>query len=167
VSAARLALVESESAQQSAAVLRRRDPYTLDRIVAAAGNGYARAGRGKAVAKAHGLSVSRASRYRAGDAGSPLAHALLWLATSPLTTAYPALVEAQALVAQEQVKPMTAEQLVRRRAALMQEKFDLDRDVMLAAYDGDEEVAENAHAKLAALHMEALAITRQLRQATR
>jgi transcriptional regulator with XRE-family HTH domain len=148
-------------------MLRARDPYRMDAIVNAAGTGYARAGRGKAIAKAHGLSVSRASRYRAGDAGSPLAHALLWLASSPLTTAYPALVEAQALVAQEQVKPMTAEQLTRRRAALMQEKFDLDRDVMLAAYDGDEEVAENAHAKLAALHMEALAITRQLRKVRR
>jgi hypothetical protein len=138
--------------------------WTRAAAVTFSARAYRAAGRGKALAAAEGVHVSTACRYQQGVVYSPLAKALRTLAEHPRTTAYPALVEALTLVNMTEIGPHTRAELLRRRAELIGQKFELDSLVMRAAYDGDEDMAEDAHASLAALHLELLAIVRTLKE---
>lgn len=152
----------------AAAQLRTREPWRLDALIQYSGDAYRRAARtAKHVATAHGLSVSRAVRYRQGDPSAPLTHALTSLATAERTTAWPALVEGIALVTQLEIEKLSEADLVNRRAELDGRSFDLNRDAHHAIYAGDDAEAERVHAELAALHLEQLAIVRVLREKRR
>jgi hypothetical protein len=147
----------------AATALRKRDPYRLQQIITYSGRGYRSAGTGKQVAAAHDLHRTRGTRYQIGDVSAPLTHALLALSECEFTTAYPALVQALALVFMAETDGQSDEALRARRAELVQEKFGLDAAAYAAIYDGDDAAAEDAHEKLAALHLELLAILRRLR----
>jgi hypothetical protein len=94
-----------------------------------AGWGYARAGRGKHVARAHGVNVSTGTRYRQGVAYSPLAKALAVLAAADKTTAWPLLTEARILVARAELETLPTPALIQRRADLEYAEISLNAEV--------------------------------------
>jgi hypothetical protein len=142
---------------------RRSRPWVRDLCVFRSGEAYRRAGRSKAIAAAHGgLHVSRGSAYRRGDGGSPLAHAMLYLAQSDRTSAFPAVTEARALVLELEVDHLATPVLATRRTALLREVVRLHADLCYALLAGDPAGCAAALAPLADAATELLAIERAL-----
>jgi hypothetical protein len=106
-------------------------------VASAAGAAYSRAGRGKVLAHAHGVHESTITRYRQGVTYSPLAGAMNVLASSPRTTAFPALTEAWVLVSMRQVESQQTPALLSRRAELELLEADLARDLFHARMTGE------------------------------
>ena len=148
--------------------LRARKPWRLDQAITYSGNAYRRSAPvAKHVARAHSIDDSRARRYRLGDVNSPLCKALAHLATCALTTAFPALTEAIALVLQIEVESATHDELVARRAELVDMEHDLERDENRATCDRRDDALIEAHIRKAECHLELAAIIREQRERRR
>lgn len=141
--------------------LRAKNPWRLDLLVSYSGAAYRRSAPvAKHVASAHGVHESRARRYRIGDVSSPLAKALVHLASSPHTSAWPACVEALALVTQLQIEDATDDVLAARRAELVEMEHDLERDENRATCARDDAACLAAHTAKAEVHLELMCILR-------
>lgn len=144
------------------AELRRRDPYWLDRVIRLSGEVYRRSARcSKHLARAHGIDDSRGRSYRRGDEHSPLTHALTLLSTSPLTTAWPALVEGIAIVIGNEIETASDAQLAARRGELERLEHRLGFEHRVATWERNDEACIDAHTRCAAAHMELLAVIRE------
>lgn len=119
----------------------------------------------KAYARAMGVSQPTANKRRNGDPYSPEFHILSTfdeLSRGDRTTAFPLLIQAWAVVNQNEIKDAPSDTLAVRRHNLELEQHDIARDVRHAQYIGDDDALCDAHARAAECHAELLSIVREM-----